>query len=252
MSVGMTSEVVWANQSRDRDPIHLRYIQELVDIAARRAVITARSDESSTFGITCSLGCQHWSRRFEWPWAMEIASVTSRDVVLEAGGGETEFQFLLAKYAKRVVNFDQDQGSLDSSELFARELGLRNLLFRRGDLTSIYYPDAYFDKVFCTSVVEHIEQAEVCIDELWRVLKPGGQFIFTMDVIECGRAASGPGGTYLFGLKRAASLLERWGLELPVFPSDGLKQPLAVTGPDSDEVLMNYLQVLCVQIVKTA
>ena len=52
------------------------------------------------------------------------------------------------------------------------------------DALNLAYTDNYFDRVFSISVIEHIGDngdSEV-MKEIWRVLKPGGLFIFTVPV----------------------------------------------------------------------
>jgi len=229
------SGIVWATKTSPAR--HATLLQELIDLSTPRACFTldAENDHVSVF---CPVGCRHWSRVFEWPWAIEEADLRGRDVVLEAGGGDTELQFALACRTTRVVNFDHDQGVLDAAEQYARRLGVANLLCRRGDLTSIYYPDNSFDKIFCISVIEHITNGEHALDELWRVLKPGGRLLLTMDIAE--RAEP----RYLFDLARAARLLEQqpWGLAVPDFPENGLR------GRTDDG--SNMLSVLCARLDK--
>ena len=41
----------------------------------------------------------------------------------------------------------------------------------------IPYPDASFDLVFSDNVMEHVAEPEAVLSEIYRVLKPGGQFI---------------------------------------------------------------------------
>lgn len=50
--------------------------------------------------------------------------------------------------------------------------------------TAIEFPDNYFDRVFCLSVMEHIpiESWQRCIKEFERVLKAGGRLIITLDM----------------------------------------------------------------------
>lgn len=209
----MTNEIVWASGSAS----NLNTIRELVDIVSRKTVVNVDFNDNNQidFGMTCPVGVQHWSRSFEWSWAFDRAKISSRDLVFEAGGGVAEFQFLLAKHAKRVVNFDLAQDSLDDAEVFSRSLGLQNLLFRHGSLDSIIYDDNIFDKLICISVVEHIHNAEICIDEMWRILKPGGRLILTMDVAQ---QVVDSGDVLLFDIDRANKLVSRWGLSVPPFP----------------------------------
>ena len=50
--------------------------------------------------------------------------------------------------------------------------------------TDINFPDNYFDRVFCLSVMEHIpvDLWKRCIKQFERVLKPGGRLIVTLDM----------------------------------------------------------------------
>ena len=47
----------------------------------------------------------------------------------------------------------------------------------------MHFPDNYFDKVFCISVIEHLptEMAYKGMKEMARVLKKGGRLIVTVD-----------------------------------------------------------------------
>lgn len=51
------------------------------------------------------------------------------------------------------------------------------------------FPDNYFDRVFCLSVIEHIPEKDwkKCIQEFERVLKPKGRLVITIDM-EIGQA----------------------------------------------------------------
>ena len=46
------------------------------------------------------------------------------------------------------------------------------------DLHNIPLEDNRFDRVFCNHVLEHVEDAQKCMNELYRVMKPGGWGIF--------------------------------------------------------------------------
>jgi SAM-dependent methyltransferase len=45
-----------------------------------------------------------------------------------------------------------------------------------GDALSLPFPDASFDKVLCSEVLEHIPDYEQAVAEIDRILKPGGTF----------------------------------------------------------------------------
>ena len=50
-------------------------------------------------------------------------------------------------------------------------------------VTSVYeipYPDDNFDIVTCTETLEHLQRPEEALEEMFRVLKPGGQLVVTV------------------------------------------------------------------------
>lgn len=46
----------------------------------------------------------------------------------------------------------------------------------------IPFEDGYFDVVFCTNVLDHVEDPDKTVAEVLRVLKPGGFFVLTVEV----------------------------------------------------------------------
>lgn len=50
------------------------------------------------------------------------------------------------------------------------------------DLHKAPFDDNSFDIVFCNHVLEHVENAEVCMKELYRIMKPGGWGIFQVPI----------------------------------------------------------------------
>ena len=58
--------------------------------------------------------------------------------------------------------------------------------YLHGDLTRLPFPDASFDLVSCISVLEHMppDTRTRGVQEMARVLKPGGQLLLTYDLQE--------------------------------------------------------------------
>jgi SAM-dependent methyltransferase len=48
-----------------------------------------------------------------------------------------------------------------------------------GDAQALGFADASFDTVLCTEVLEHLPEPQRAVDEMWRVLRPGGQLLLT-------------------------------------------------------------------------
>lgn len=124
----------------------------------------------------------HWSRKYEYPWAAKFAQPD--DVVLDACCGwepTTFFKYWLAKTCKKVYAVDSDP------QLKLLENPYPNLEFivQKIGFEPMPVPDNSCDKVYCISALEHIRPAEVyakILEDFYRVLKPGGMAIITVDV----------------------------------------------------------------------
>lgn len=126
----------------------------------------------------------HWSRDWEYPWAF-LNSHLSKDMrILDAGSvgdlGDTPFKDFVAERVAEVHCVDKKP--------MAKPPRKPNIHFKQADMGDLPYPDEYFDRVFCLSVLEHIKEKDgrlipiKYVDEMLRVLKRGGLIILTFDV----------------------------------------------------------------------
>lgn len=93
--------------------------------------------------------------------------------VLEVGSGRGE-DTSFVRNAKLVIGLDLDQKIL---KYYIRKTKAYGIC---GDATKIPLKDERFDAVSCIDVVEHISQDEKVIQEICRVLKPRGKFVFSV------------------------------------------------------------------------
>ena len=49
---------------------------------------------------------------------------------------------------------------------------------------SIPFPDAGFDLVICINVLDHVRDVPRCLDEMRRVLRPGGHLVLGQDLTD--------------------------------------------------------------------
>lgn len=103
----------------------------------------------------------------------------SRVLDLGAGYGGAMRTLVRATGAQAVcLNISETQNEYNLGKLRAARLGDR-ISVRHGVFEDIPEPDASFDVVWSQDAFLHSDQRERVLAEAWRVLKPGGQLIFT-------------------------------------------------------------------------
>lgn len=99
-------------------------------------------------------------------------------VVLEAGSGEGygTYKLSLSPKIKNIIGLDVDKEAiLHASKKYTRN----NCVFQLYDGNKIPFPNAYFDAAISFQVIEHIENDQNYISEIYRVLKDSGILILT-------------------------------------------------------------------------
>jgi SAM-dependent methyltransferase len=111
---------------------------------------------------------------------LDLAGVDPRrfdgKVCLDAGCGGGRNSIAMARLgAKEVVGIDLGEDGRVYARKRAAGLGHDNIRFKRASILDIPMSDATFDWVWCAGVLMITDDAERALDELVRVLKPGGQ-----------------------------------------------------------------------------
>jgi len=138
-----------------------------------------------------------WAPRYwEYPWAIVNTQFRQGMKVLDVGSGWSIFPMYLARLGAHVTAVDPDVVQMNHISPFLARLVSAEISYRVGDATSLEFPDNMFDRVYCLSVLEHLEEETrngrpfnarkknldvVAIRELLRVLKPGGLLAITAD-----------------------------------------------------------------------
>ena len=97
--------------------------------------------------------------------------------ILDAGAGESPFK----KFCSHLQYVAQDFGQYEGKGEIGLQTGSwdNSKLDIVSDITSIPRPDASFDAIMCTEVLEHVPDAVAALKELNRLLKPGGYLLIT-------------------------------------------------------------------------
>lgn len=110
-----------------------------------------------------------WDKFFD----EKIKLIAKGKVILDAGGGKP-FQKHMAPYKElfsnsRYISLDKN-GSPDDGIVV-------------GDIHQLPFADEFFDAVICKSALEHVENPQMAVNEIRRVLKKGGQALFYVPFI---------------------------------------------------------------------
>ena len=102
------------------------------------------------------------------------------DCALDAGAGSGVCTLALAERARLAIGIDLSGGSLQTARHLASEMDRTNAVFSQGDLQRLPFDDETFDLVYSWGVVDHTVNPQQTMDELVRVLRPGGHLIIAV------------------------------------------------------------------------
>ncbi|HEY7414379.1 MAG TPA: class I SAM-dependent methyltransferase [Ktedonobacteraceae bacterium] len=124
--------------------------------------------------------------RPETDWTLHLLDIQPTDTVLEVGFGAGRG----IKLAASKVNDGRIVG-IDLSEEMVRVATRRNIAavkagcvaLLQGDITALPFEDQYFDKIMTIHTLyfwTEPHEPSQALNELWRVLKPGGRLVITL------------------------------------------------------------------------
>jgi len=109
-------------------------------------------------------------------WAGKTAAALNPKSILDVGCGDGH---MLAQYFKKMPAEYYGVEGAPEHMAKAEQRGMKVASF---DLNGRWpYPDNKFDVVFSSQVIEHIHNTRLFVEEIFRVLKPGGTAIVTTE-----------------------------------------------------------------------
>jgi len=92
---------------------------------------------------------------------------------LDVGCGDGGFLVAFARRGARAFGLDLSEGNIEGANERGRAWQLP-IATAVGSAVSLAHPNACFDVLTCGDVLEHLGQPDVALNEIWRVLRPGG------------------------------------------------------------------------------
>jgi ubiquinone/menaquinone biosynthesis C-methylase UbiE len=124
-----------------------------------------------------------WMNPYKFPWIMERIDRESKLLqgkhLLEIGCGMGYDSLEFLKRGVRVTAIDLTENAVTiAAQHFAVE-GVKPEAVQVGNALDLPFPDATFDAVWSNGVLHATGDTQRAINEVWRVLKPGGRAIIS-------------------------------------------------------------------------
>jgi ubiquinone/menaquinone biosynthesis C-methylase UbiE len=109
----------------------------------------------------------------------QFAQIQKGDVVIDLGSGAGNDCFIARSEAGvtgKIIGIDFTPAMIDLARLNAEKLGFNNVEFRLGDIEKMPVTSNFADVVVSNCVLNLVPDKEKAINEIFRVIKPGGHF----------------------------------------------------------------------------
>src|ERR1017187_4348276 len=111
-------------------------------------------------------------KKIPFDWLIDFDSLRTKDV-LEIGVGNGSHAQLLAEHAKSFTGIDLTEYAVKSTTERLRVFDLAGTV-QQMDAEHMQFPDNSFDFIWTWGVIHHSANTRKVVEEMWRVLRPGG------------------------------------------------------------------------------
>jgi len=125
------------------------------------------------------LGIPHIGLRIRAGIIFNFLNPENKDVVLDAGCGMGLYLLTLAKKIYHGYGVDIDASKIKEATRLTKELSINNITFRNTDAVYLDFPDAFFDKIICSEVLEHVKEEQGLVKGFFRMLKNRGTMVIS-------------------------------------------------------------------------
>lgn len=108
-------------------------------------------------------------------WILEQLAPQPGEQALDVAAGAGHLGRALAPRVRHVSAIDLTPEMLEQGSRLAREAGVGNITFLRGDAAKLPWLDAQFDLVVCRITLHQVADPAAVVREMVRVTRPGGR-----------------------------------------------------------------------------
>lgn len=138
--------------------------------------------ELDVYAVEAEVEAHHWwfrGRRSLLASRLKALKLDPNAAILDVGTSTgTNLRMLRDLGMPNVMGLDLSPEAIE----FCRTKGLGDVCL--GDVNAIPFEDCSFDMVFATDIIEHVDNDEKAIAELFRVLRTGGHAIITVPAFQ--------------------------------------------------------------------
>jgi ubiquinone biosynthesis O-methyltransferase len=127
-----------------------------------------------------TVGTPGFIRRIEWRIMLDWLDPKEGERILDVACGGGVLSLKIAERGCKVYGIDLSVNAINSAKRLAEREKMA-CKFEVGSAEDLPYQDGYFDKVVCSSSLEHFKDDIKALKEMNRVLKPNGSVVLTTD-----------------------------------------------------------------------
>lgn len=105
------------------------------------------------------------------PISSLIINAPPKGLFLDVGCGECEYTNVLRSESRKIISLDMQKPQVPL---------INDNIFTLGSVESLPFKENSFDFIFCLSVIQFIKDDRAAIEEIFRILKPGGILYLTI------------------------------------------------------------------------
>ena len=117
----------------------------------------------------------------QWRFYFSILALTADSTIVDVGCGTGEAErFLIQEYPRirKIVGVEKDLGRYRQAlDRWRQDGSPGQIELKLGDALGLPFPDGAFDYALCVDVLEWVSEPVAAIQEIRRVLKPGGSAV---------------------------------------------------------------------------